>query len=153
MWKLLFLTIYTCSLIASCPFCNPTIIEEQSILQAKYFNVIVDYEARSPGHLLITTKRHIPAAQALTAEEWSEFAQILPKIVFLFENRFGTDQYVLLEKNGPNAFQEIPHVHFHLLPITTQTWQDVFDVWPKRLTPSEVQKECRAYIDLLPVYP
>ncbi len=56
-----------------------------------------------------------------------------------------TDQYIVLEKNGPLAFQDVPHVHFHLLPITTQTWSEIVDIIPKQLSKEALEEEIASF--------
>ena len=125
-----------------CIFCNPDIVETQTVYQTEHFNVLPDLEPRVKGHLLVVPKRHIARAHELSKEEWSELSEIIPKTVDVFLKILHTDQYVIIEKNGPNAFQQIPHVHFHLIPVTTQTWDAIFSTVPKKLTPEAFEQKC-----------
>lgn len=59
----------------------------------------------------------------------------------VFTRVLHTDQYIILEKNGPDAFQDVPHVHFHLLPVTTQKWTEIFITDPKQLSKEELEEE------------
>jgi len=52
-----------------------------------------------------------------------------------------TDQYIILGKNGRRAFQDVPHVHFHLFPVTSQTLSEIFDIVPKQLNREELEEE------------
>lgn len=103
--------------------------------------ILVDYMPRVNGHLLIIPKRHVARADELSEQEWKEIGILLPKVVEVFKEYLGTDQYIFLEKNGPKAFQEIPHVHFHLFPIIDQKWREIFDIIPRKLDRDEVQRE------------
>lgn len=124
-----------------CVFCDPKIIETQSVYKTPRFVVLVDYEPRTKGHLLVVPIRHSARAHELTREEWEELHLVIPKVVQVFSKVLNTDQYIILEKNGPNAFQQVPHVHFHLFPITNQTWASIFDVVPARLAPAELDAQ------------
>jgi diadenosine tetraphosphate (Ap4A) HIT family hydrolase len=125
----------------SCIFCHPEILERQSVFEGEYFRVLPDSEPRVRGHLLVIPKRHIMKAHELSQEEWAEFSLVIPKAVKVFSEFLNTDQYIILEKNGPNAFQHIPHVHFHLFPIHSEAWSEIFDIVPDPLTPNELEKE------------
>jgi histidine triad (HIT) family protein len=123
-----------------CVFCKEE-IKNQTVLQCEHFNVLVDYEPRVKGHLLVIPKRHLAKAHELSKEEWAELSIIIPKAVEVFSKVLHTDQYIIVEKNGPRAFQDIPHVHFHLFPVTSQKWSEIFDIVPRRLSKKEYDEE------------
>lgn len=142
LWiNLFYFIVFSHTLLATdCPFCNQE-IEKQTILETQSLRLIADYAPRVRGHLLIIPKRHVVKAHELLKEEWDEIALLIPKIVKVFEKALNTNQYVILEKNGRNAYQTVPHVHFHLLPIQAQTWHDVFDIDPLILPYEEMENE------------
>ena len=129
----------------SCVFCSQNIIDEQSVHESDHFHVLLDHEPRVPGHLLVTPKRHIAKAHELSLEEWSELSNIIPKIAAIFKLVLDIDDYIILEKNGRNAFQQIPHVHFHLFPVHSQTWREIFDIVPQRLDQGELERQVRLF--------
>ncbi len=124
-----------------CAFCKQEIIENQSVFQSEYFHVLVDYAPRVRGHLLVVPKRHLVKANELSKEEWAELSTVIPKAVEIFSEVLHTDQYIILEKNGPRAFQDVPHVHFHLFPVTSQTWAEIFHILPQRLSKEDLGEE------------
>lgn len=125
----------------SCAFCREEIIQKQSVFESESFYVLLDYEPRVKGHLLVVPKRHLVKAHELFQAEWAELSTLISKIVEVFSHVLSTDEYIILEKNGPRAFQNVPHVHFHLLPVISQTWGEIFDVVPERLSKEELEKE------------
>lgn len=134
----------------TCVFCTPEIIKNQKVLEDRYFNVLLDHEPRVPGHLLVIPKRHIVKAHELSQDEWSELADIIPKIAKVFSDFLETGDYIILEKNGLNAFQEVPHVHFHLFPVHSEEWSDIFDIIPDRLSQEDLEQQVvlfRGYFD------
>lgn len=124
-----------------CVFCTEEFIETQSAFTSEYFRICPTLRPQMKGHLLVIPKRHIVKAHELTQEEWAELSVIMPKIVEVFSTHLQTDQYIIFEKNGPKAFQHIPHVHFHLMPITSQTWDEIFNVLMKDLSPEDLKKD------------
>ncbi len=141
---ILFIAFFS-SAWADCPFCRQTVLEQQSVYEGEHLRVLVDYEPRVKGHLLVVTKRHLFKIHELSKEEWEEMATVIPKIVQVFSAFLGTDQYVVIEKNGPNAYQQIPHVHFHVIPILSQPWLEVFGIKPKRLSREELEEEVQLF--------
>jgi histidine triad (HIT) family protein len=129
----------------ACPFCRQDIIVGQSVFEGDHFRVLIDYEPRTKGHLLLVTKRHVAKAHELSKEEWEEIATVLPKVVGVFSGYLGTDQYIMIEKNGRSAFQQVPHVHFHLFPMHSQTWAEIFDIVPRQLTNEEIENEVSTF--------
>jgi diadenosine tetraphosphate (Ap4A) HIT family hydrolase len=124
-----------------CVFCRQNVVEHQQVYSTQYFNVLIDYEPRVEGHLLVIPKRHMAKAHELLPEEWEELSLIIPKIAKVFATHLYADDYIILEKNGPNAFQQVPHVHFHLFPVTTQKWGEIFDIVPDEMSKDDLKEE------------
>lgn len=120
--------------VNGCPFCHPEVIAKQRVLEGQFFNVLLDLGPRVFGHLLVTPKRHVLKAQELSKDEWAELGEITGKIARVFSEFLETERYVILEKNGCDAFQEVPHIHFHFFPVHAESWSDIFDIVPDRLT-------------------
>lgn len=141
-----FSALSMCStILAGCPFCDPAVIENQIVYEDAFFRVLVDHAPRIAGHLLAVPKRHVVMAQEMTQEEWSDLHNIVPRIVQVFQQAYNTDQYIMLEKNGPFAGQSVLHVHFHLLPTPSHSslpgiFLKIFDPLPKKLRKEETQE-------------
>jgi histidine triad (HIT) family protein len=145
---------YATAFGAICPFCNERVIENQSVFETENFRVLIDYKPRVKGHLLAIPKRHVEKAHELNEDEWRELSLIFPAVFKVFEEFLKTDQYMVLEKNGPQAYQEIPHVHFHLIPVHGQHWKEIFDIPLRQLSPEELKREAdlfRAYFQAVNV--
>ena len=125
--------------------CLCCVIENQRVYESNYFYFLLDYEPRVNGHLLVIPKRHVSKAHELSKEEWGDLSTLIPKAVSVFSKFLLTDQYIILEKNGPNANQVVPHVHFHLLPVTTQKWADIFEKVPRQLNKTELAEEVKLF--------
>lgn len=141
----LFLCLVGFLTTAFCPFCTQKVIDQQTAYETDRLIVLVDYRPLVKGHLIVIPKRHVVKAHELTSEEWSELSIVIPKIVQVFETYIGTNQYTILEKNGPLAFQDVPHVHFHLLPANGKKWVEVFNMGRKKLTSAELQEEVASF--------
>ena len=150
MYQLLFFLLLPIAAFAGCSFCDPKVITNQSVYENELFYVLVDYAPVVNGHLLVIPKRHIMKAHEMTKEEWSGLSDVIPKTVRVFQQAYNTDQYLILEKNGPFAGQTVPHVHFHLLPMSTNKISDaakatlfakIFNQMPTKLSPEETRLE------------
>ena len=128
-----------------CAFCKEEVIAKQVVFESDYFFILLDYEPRVEGHLLVVSKEHKMKAHELSNEQWSELSAIIPKAVSVFQTHLGTDEYIILEKNGPRAFQDVPHVDFHLFPIQTQKIRDILLMDPLRFTNEELQAQVALY--------
>lgn len=125
-----------------CAFCSPEVIDAQSVVETEYFTILLDYAPRMKGHLLAVPKRHVVKVHELYQEEWTDLFSIIPNVVRVFSEFLGTDDYIIVEKNGPRALQEVPHVHFHLIPVTGHpSWAEIFDIFPRRLSQEELEAD------------
>ena len=136
--------------LVACPFCNPNIIEKQLVFENQLLMVLHDNAPIIKGHLLIIPKRHVSKAHDLSSEEWAQFAQALPQVVKVFREALNTDQYLLIEKNGPYAGQTVSHAHFHAIPIPSHAIEDsvkitlfskMFNIAPSKLKDEELKEE------------
>src|SRR5438477_12321495 len=105
-----------CAEISSCPFCDPQVIQRQLVYEESGFWVLLDHHPATAGHLLVIPKNHVEKAHELSKQQFHDLSDVIRACVKAFETVLDTDQYFILEKNGPDAFQTVPHVHFHLVP-------------------------------------
>ena len=144
---LIFLSIATGLLAAvslnakECIFCKTEVIENQSVFEGEYFSILLDSAPRVPGHLLVIPKRHVLKAHELSQNEWAEMPGLISKAVNFFSEFLRTDNYVILEKNGCKAFQQVPHIHFHLFPVHSEDWADIFDIVPDPLGQEDLEQQ------------
>ncbi len=100
----------------ACPFEDPGVLSRQELFQTEYWRVLFNYRQMTPGHCLLIPKRHMQSCHRLTTEEFTDFQVALTKTHALISGRLGTGPYLLLQKNGREAGQSVPHVHFHYIP-------------------------------------
>lgn len=67
------------------------------------------------AHLLVVTRRHVETIDRLSAEEAADLMQLGVRLAAALRAEFGEAGMSLWQSNGPGAFQEVPHVHLHLL--------------------------------------
>ena len=76
----------------------------------------LDIAPRSNGHALVVPKFHVQYAHELP-EQWSAAVQeVICRLAPALCRAVGTTDYNLVINNGPDAGQEVPHVHVHIIP-------------------------------------
>lgn len=99
-----------------CPFCDPKVLEAQKIYEDDTVIALYTHKPVSPGHCLIIPKRHTERFEQMTDHENVSISRAIKKIDQAAMEVFGTSSYLLLQKNGVEVGQTVPHVHFHYFP-------------------------------------
>lgn len=99
-----------------CAFCDPVILERQKFYEDDLVIALYTHKPIFPGHCLIIPKKHVERFEALSAEEFAQIAAVIQKVDKVVSPIFGTSAYLLLQKNGKEVGQSVPHVHFHYIP-------------------------------------
>jgi histidine triad (HIT) family protein len=83
--------------------------------------VIEDINPQAPVHLLVITRKPIPSLNELTGEDRS-----LVGGMFIIAQRemarLGYTDYRTVFNCGPQAGQEVPHLHLHVLAGRKMNW-------------------------------
>ena len=69
----------------------------------------------SPGHTLVVPKREVAKFENLPESEAIHLMKSLHKVASAISKAYGVDYNIILN-DGPGAGQEVPHVHFHIIP-------------------------------------
>lgn len=85
------------------------------ITQSDDLVVIEDIFPKSPIHYLIIPKKHIPSIQKLQHVDLPLVGSIVLMAQELSAGLEGSQDFRLLENDGPDAGQSVPHLHFHFL--------------------------------------
>ena len=76
----------------------------------------LDITPLSEGHTLVVPKRQVERLEDLPPEDTAEIARQLGAIAKRVCAVTGSEGYNILQNNGRVAGQEVPHVHFHIIP-------------------------------------
>ena len=68
------------------------------------------------GHTLVVTKREVARLEELPVTEAAALMNFLQVSAQAVSQAFGGVDYSIMLNNGPNAGQEVPHIHFHIIP-------------------------------------
>ena len=75
----------------------------------------LDISPRSKGHTLIIPKEHYETFEELPEEVAIDLIKAIKRVIKKLKS-LNPDGYNILNNNGPVAGQEVPHVHFHIIP-------------------------------------
>jgi histidine triad (HIT) family protein len=76
----------------------------------------LDINPLSTGHTLVLPKEAAETLDSLSDESAAALGRVLPRLCRAVVAVTGVREYNVLENNGRNAHQAIPHVHFHIIP-------------------------------------
>jgi histidine triad (HIT) family protein len=76
----------------------------------------LDINPIAPGHVLVITKAHYDYAHQCPHETMASLATKISTIADAVFQVSGADGYNIYCNNGKAAGQEVPHLHFHIIP-------------------------------------
>tara|TARA_B100001029_G_C14777629_1_gene294706 strand:- start:133 stop:555 length:423 start_codon:yes stop_codon:yes gene_type:complete len=76
----------------------------------------LDINPLSPGHTLVIPKEPARTLDDLSDESAQAVGRVLPRISKAVLKATGASEFNVIQNNGPNAFQSVFHVHFHIVP-------------------------------------
>jgi len=102
----------------SCIFCKIVagqipclrVFEDDAVL------AFLDVGPLAEGHLLVIPKQHYLRLEEMAPEAVTAVARHLPLLGRAVMKATGSTAYNVLQNNGPESGQVVPHVHFHIIP-------------------------------------
>ena len=76
----------------------------------------LDVNPISRGHTLVIPKERKAYLHELSDSAMASLGRVLPRLARAVIRASGTEQYNILQNNGPSAHQAVFHVHFHIIP-------------------------------------
>lgn len=76
----------------------------------------LDANPLAPGHTLVIPKQPYERLNDMPTEEAAEVFAVVSQIVGAVETAVGADASTVAVNNGEAAGQEVPHVHWHIVP-------------------------------------
>ena len=86
------------------------------IFENEHLLAFLDINPLSEGHTLVVPKRQVERLEHLPPDDAAEIARQLGAIARRILAVTGAPGYNILQNNGRVAGQEVPHVHFHIIP-------------------------------------
>ena len=113
-----------------CVFCSivngaepASIVFEDALTMA-----FIDLRQFNAGHTLVVPRAHIPDIRDLDDATGAALMATTARIARAVSSAFPNDGLSLWQSVGPAAFQEVPHLHFHVHPRLPG--DGVLDVYP-----------------------
>jgi histidine triad (HIT) family protein len=103
----------------SCRFCSivQCAATASVVLSTEGEIAFLDVSPVNPGHTLVVPRRHVTTYTELTADETSSLALAVQRVATALKARLaGCVGITLSLADGEGAGQEVPHVHFHVIP-------------------------------------
>lgn len=140
----LLFTFVALSLFGACPFCNPVILEKETIYKGKDVVVLYCLTPATDGHILIVPRRHILRFEELNSSELLETHEIISKMAKMFKDIYSASDYMIVQKNGMFAGQTQPHVHFHAIPCSESIEKLKINLafYRAHITHEEMKEQC-----------
>jgi histidine triad (HIT) family protein len=76
----------------------------------------IDIGPLAEGHTLLIPRNHYRTLDEMPPDEAAAMLRHLPSLVRAVQAATGAGGLNVLQNNGKLAHQEVPHVHFHLIP-------------------------------------
>jgi len=76
----------------------------------------LDVNPISDGHTLIVPREPAETVDKLSDESAAAIGRALPRVCRAILKATGAPAYNILQNNGSDAHQAVPHVHFHVIP-------------------------------------
>lgn len=76
----------------------------------------LDIRPVNPGHTLVVPKTHVASLEEISARELQGLILTVKKIGQMLKTKLNIPGYNIVLNNDPVAGQEIPHLHFHVIP-------------------------------------
>jgi histidine triad (HIT) family protein len=90
----------------------------------------LDIRPVHPGHMLVIPKNHFNNLEEVEEDDLRAVILTVKKMGRLLKEKLGYEGYNVSVNNDPIANQEIPHLHFHLIP---RIKDDGLNVWTHEL--------------------
>ena len=100
----------------ACAFCNSDVLHAQTFYEDELILALITHRPIFPGHCLIIPKRHVENFDALSENEILQMSLGIKRVHERVKKVFETSSYLLVQKNGKEVGQSVPHVHFHYIP-------------------------------------
>ena len=101
-----------CEIVAGRIPCSKVYEDDTSI-------VFLDIHPIERGHALVVLKRHAPTLLDARPEELEKVIGIVQKVSRAMVDCGLGEGFNVLQNNGKVAGQEVPHLHFHVIPRTS----------------------------------
>lgn len=76
----------------------------------------MDLHQANPGHVLIIPRIHVEKITDCPLDIAAALLPVVVKVAQAVQQAFNPDGLTITQANGAAAMQEVPHIHFHVIP-------------------------------------
>ena len=106
-------------------------IPSHKVASGKDWYAFLDIFPRRDGHTLVIPHKQVANLQQLTDEEIASLFLGVKQVQNRLSEVFDTTDFTICLHDGPLAGQEVPHVHVHVIPRTTDDGgRTLMAMWP-----------------------
>jgi len=104
--------------VSDCVFCKLVAGEFPAavILEDDVAFAFMDIGPVAEGHVLLIPKKHYVTVDEMPDDEAGRLLRHIPALVRAVQTATKAEGVNVLQNNGVAAHQEVPHVHFHIIP-------------------------------------
>ena len=106
---------------------------------ARMITVVVPRQHEA-GHLIVFPIRHVATLMELTDDEAAAIATEARAMAMALRQAYELDGSLIYQNNGTASFQEVPHVHLHVVPRREGgTWPPLRWAWDHPAVPDRAE--------------
>jgi len=115
---------------SACIFCRIAAKAEPASLvyEDDWTVAFLDLRQFHPGHTLVVPRQHVADVRDLDEETGAQLMTALSRITRAVSEAFPGEGTSVWHSIGPAAFQEVPHLHFHVHP--RRTGDELLRIYP-----------------------
>ena len=110
-----------------CVFCK--IIKDEikswKVYEDEYVLAFLDINPVSEYHTLVIPKKHFHNIFDIPEDELLKVMVAVKRITDLFNHKLGIQNVQIISSSGNEAQQDVPHIHFHIVPRKQGDNQDI----------------------------
>ena len=110
-------------------------IPSHCVAQGESWYAFLDIFPRREGHTLVIPRKAVQRLSELNSQELNGLMEGITVVQQRLGAHFSTTDFTVCLHDGPLAGQEVPHVHFHVLPPTQgDGGGTLMSMWPPTAT-------------------
>ncbi len=117
-------------MLSGCIFCQIVqgTIPCYKVYEDDHVMAFFDINPVNEYHTLVITKIHYENIFDISEPTLQEVMHVIKKLTTLYHDKLGIHNIQLIQSSGKEAQQEVPHIHFHIIPRKNWDNQDIHQI-------------------------
>jgi histidine triad (HIT) family protein len=114
-------------MLIDCIFCKIVRGEEKSwkVYEDESVYAFLDIHPVNEYHTLVIPKKHYESIFDIPEGDLVDVIKVVKKLVSLYNSKLGMNDVQIINSSGPEAQQDVFHMHVHIVPRKKGDQQDV----------------------------